>query len=226
MSEKHHADRRELLLATASIGGLVAAAAVPQLARAGEEQGPPERPRLRDVVEKMKVLPDKDKRLERLYGARGTSPIVLERLADGFNVIGRPIELAVRELSDGRGRVFGHALSATVPANGVFPLSLDGQPFVVTRFSCSFDRIAWQAGNGWPVYSTRCPTHEYAPGMLFRDAFEHQIVPWLKGVGYGLGCDNRTVYDFGKPGQLHVGVNDDRYEDNQGTFDIMIYNFS
>jgi hypothetical protein len=153
----------------------------------------------------------------------------VERIAANAKFSDRLIKPAIRELRDSDGKVMDNVIHWTVPTDNVYPLAgPDGKPFTVSRFTCSFDQIAWQAGQGWPVYTTRCPRNDFLPNGFFKDARAHQLVPWVKGVSYGIGCDNPAPYVFGASGPLYVGVNDGTsdYGDNRGTFNFTVYNYA
>ncbi len=181
-----------------------------------------------DAFAALQMVEGTDAGLEILY-ATCRSATSVQNLGRNAKPAQELIKPRVEQLLDGNQQAFGSVIRWTVATNGVYPLAApNGTPFVVTRFTCRFDNIAWQAGAGWPVWSVRCPRNDFLPDGFFHDARAHQLVPWIKGVSYGIGCDNPAVYDFGRPGQLYVGVNDgvNDYGDNRGTFDFVVYNYS
>jgi len=94
---------------------------------------------------------------------------------------------------------------------------LDG----VTRVSYEVVEVAWQAGEGWPVYRERSPHSEPAFGMRYAGVPRHQIV----------FLDDRALF-VGHPGQagvltdvrgpLRVDVNGDAHGSHRGFYKILI----
>ncbi len=104
-------------------------------------------------------------------------------------------------------------------------LFYNGNPFRARCVSYSVSGISWQAGAGWPVYTSYCPQPNFSASMRFRDAKRHQVVPvfggnyWIGCSADASGCGNRTT-------DVWFWVNDDKYDDNTGTFNLTITSYS
>jgi hypothetical protein len=100
-------------------------------------------------------------------------------------------------------------------------LRFGGQPFVARYLAYSFSNISWQAGIGWPVFTSRCPVSDYDYRFYFPDAFRFMIVPVFGGF-YWRGCGSSASATGSQATQVVVRVNDfpNAYGDNAGTFDF------
>ncbi|HEY2295691.1 MAG TPA: hypothetical protein VGM86_33730 [Thermoanaerobaculia bacterium] len=134
---------------------------------------------------------------------------------------GKPAELSVVEVQLGGQAKGVLAIRAFCPANTPC-CQIPG----LTASEITFEvvDISWQAGAGWPVYHSYCPRDEYKAGMFFRDAKVHQIVPRLGGF-YFVGCYNPGRAVGTSPTAVCFGTNDDRYDDNQGGYVVLIYSW-
>lgn len=114
-----------------------------------------------------------------------------------------------------------NSISWTCWTNRGNRLFYNGAPFRARCLSWNVSGISWQAGSGWPVYTDYCPQPNYSAGMRFRDAKRHQIVPvfgghyWVGCAANDSGCGNRTT-------DVWFWVNDDKYDDNTGVFNLTI----
>jgi hypothetical protein len=141
---------------------------------------------------------------------------------------GKSLEPDVVELMDANEQRIAYALQWTCPTNVINLFTVGGAPFVVTRFTFSTSNVSWQAGNGWPVYTTYCPRGDYHTSMYYPHAKIHQIVPSIVGQNYFIGCLSSAICESPAPGQVAFAVNDGTpdYGDNRGTFTIVITNWS
>ncbi len=81
--------------------------------------------------------------------------------------------------------------------------------------------VAWQPGQGWPVYRSRAPLNDHAVGVRYAGVPRHQIVL----------LDDRAVY-VGNPGAigvidgiqgpLRVDVNGEDHAQHRGFYKILI----
>jgi len=90
-----------------------------------------------------------------------------------------------------------------------------------TRVTYEILEVAWQPGEGWPVYRHRAPNPEPAIGMRYAGVPRHQIVL----------LDDRAVY-VGNPGTsgvldqiqgpLRIDVNGDAHAGHRGFYKVLI----
>jgi len=94
-----------------------------------------------------------------------------------------------------------------------------------TRVTYEILEVAWQPGEGWPVYRHRSPHPEPVIGMRYAGVPRHQVVL----------LDDRAVY-VGNPGSsgvlddiqgpLRVDVNGDAHEGHRGFYKVLITGIS
>jgi len=115
----------------------------------------------------------------------------------------------------------------TCVTNGPNRLGYNGAPFVARYLAWSASNISWQAGLGWPVFTTYCPVADYDYRFKFPDAFRFQIVP-VFGDHYWLGCGPSLSATGNRATEVWVWVNDfpDLYGDNAGTFQFCVTGWS
>jgi hypothetical protein len=122
-------------------------------------------------------------------------------------------------------------------------LRADGQTILALEYQCKTDQlndlgisarcltmhfgsISWTPGKGWPTYDKPCPLSDFQPQMHWPDAKRHQIVVsfanlnWFDVCGGSLSLCGKTA------GPVIVGVNDDKYDDNLGTFIVVVTGWS
>lgn len=102
-------------------------------------------------------------------------------------------------------------------------LHFDGRPFVARYLAWSISNISWQAGLGWPVFTTVCPASDYDYRFKFPDIPRFQIVPVFGGFSWK-GCASSASATGNSSTPVEVWVNDfpDAYGDNAGTFDFTV----
>ena len=102
-----------------------------------------------------------------------------------------------------------------------------GVPFVARYLAWSVSNISWQAGLGWPVFTSYCPVSDYDYRFKFPDALRFQIVP-VFGGHYWIGCGPSASATGTGATEVWVWVNDfpDLYGDNAGTFEFLVTGWS
>jgi len=92
------------------------------------------------------------------------------------------------------------AVRATCPVNARCRV-----PGLVARqVAFEVESIRWTAGAGWPEYRLACPRDYLSSAMRYPDALVHQLV-------LAIGA-----------GEVSFLVNDDKYDDNNGAFTVLI----
>lgn len=104
-------------------------------------------------------------------------------------------------------------------------LLFKGSVFQARCLQAGVTNIAWKAGGGWPLYTSYCPQPNYSASMRFRNAKRHQIVPVYGGF-YWAGCHNPFQACGNQTTPVVVWVNDDKYDDNTGSFKFTVYRYS
>ncbi len=89
------------------------------------------------------------------------------------------------------------------------------------RVSYEIVEVAWQPGEGWPVYRSRAPHQDHAIGLRYAGVPRHQVVL----------LDDRAIY-VGNPGAigvlddirgpLRVDVNGASHEEHRGFYKVLI----
>ena len=92
------------------------------------------------------------------------------------------------------------AIRATCPVNA--RCRIPG--LVARRVAFEVESIRWTAGAGWPEYRDASPRNDHSPAMRYPGALVHQLV-------LAIGA-----------GEVSFLVNDDKYDDNEGTFTVLI----
>jgi hypothetical protein len=100
-------------------------------------------------------------------------------------------------------------------------LMFNNVPLSAKSLAYFFSGIQWSAGRGWPIYSTRCPRADSIPGATYPNARAHAIVLQFGGY-YWPGCSNSEVGSGNSITDVFVGVNDDKYDDNDGLFELVV----
>ncbi len=100
----------------------------------------------------------------------------------------------------------------------IFP---NNAPIAAKSVAYYFTDIHWCPGRGWPVYSTRCPLSDSSPSMLFPNAKRHQLIVQF-GNYYWPECANSNAGSGNQITEVFVGVNDDQFGDNTGSFDFWL----
>ena len=113
------------------------------------------------------------------------------------------------------------SISWTCSTNRGNRLFYAGVPFVARYLAWSVSNISWQAGLGWPVFTSYCPVSDYDYRFKFSGAFRFQIVP-VFGGNYWIGCAPSASGTGTGATEVWVWVNDfpDLYGDNAGTFEF------
>ncbi len=94
---------------------------------------------------------------------------------------------------------------------------LDG----ATRITYEVVEVAWQAGDGWPIYRERSPHSEPAFGMRYAGVPRHQVV-FLDDRALFVGHPGLAGVLTDLRGPLRVDVNGDAHESHRGFYKIWI----
>jgi hypothetical protein len=140
----------------------------------------------------------------------------------------RPIEGVKKDITFAQGaRKSISAISWTCVTNRGNRLFYAGVPFVARYLAWSAFNISWQAGLGWPVFTSYCPVSDYDYRFKFPNAFRFQIVP-VFGNYYWTGCGPSASGTGTGATEVWVWVNDfpDLYGDNAGTFEFLVTGWS
>jgi hypothetical protein len=109
------------------------------------------------------------------------------------------------------------AIRATCPVNARCRV-----PGLVAReVTFEVESIRWTAGAGWPEYHHASPRDDWSADMYYRDAFVHQFVLAIGAYGF-TACPAAAVARATTAGEVSFLVNDDKYDDNEGTFAVLI----
>lgn len=157
------------------------------------------------------------------FEATPGNPAIRPSAAGPLEVKIRKVEPKVIEHKDADGGTFAVGLQFTCDPRFINHFTIGGQPLKAKQFSYSVGTISWQAGDGWPVYSTFCPNPGYSTSMYYPGAKIHQLVPSIEGQNYFVGCLQSGICASNGSGQICFAVNDDRYPDNRGYFVVNIY---
>jgi len=115
---------------------------------------------------------------------------------------------------DRRGQL---AIRATCPVNARCRV-----PGLVARqVAFEVESIRWTAGSGWPEYRHASPRDDRSAAMLYPDALVHQLVIAIGANGF-TACPAAAVARATTAGEISFLVNDDKYDDNEGTFAVLI----
>jgi len=175
----------------------------------------------KDILEKITLTAEKEKAsgLEATCGNLAL-PIGGHR---AIELASHEIEAEAVEKKDASGKVFASGLQFTCDPRFINCLTVNGSPLKAKKFSYTVDPISWQAGDGWPVYTTYCPNPGYSTSMNYPAAKIHQIVPSIAGQNYFVGCSPSATCESNASGQICFAVNDNNYGDNRGYFVVTIY---
>lgn len=195
-------------------------------ALAGNQQPPGETPSVKEVLEGLRLAPGE----LRAGGAVPDSldPPVLHVKGEEAELVAARVTPEVLRLADGNGTFLANALSWTCPSDKLSDLYLDATtPFKARSITFGYSDINWQAGNGWPVYSGRCPREDYGQGTYYRHAKVHALVHSI-GSTYSISCLQSGIFTVAESGQVRCAVNDGGgdYGDNRGTFRFVVTSFS
>ena len=94
---------------------------------------------------------------------------------------------------------------------------LDG----ATRVTYEVVELAWQAGEGWPIYRQRSPLADPAFGTRYAGVPRHQVV-FLDDRAVYVGHPGAVGVLTGLSGPLRVDVNGDAHDDHRGFYKILI----
>ena len=129
------------------------------------------------------------------------------------------------EILSAKGIVLSQALRWNCNPNQRTRLLINGVPLRCRELHYSVADISWQAGDGWPVYTAYCPRQDYHTSMYFPHAKMHQIVPEVGG-SYWHGCFNPAICSGGTVTEVFFSVNDNKYDDNRGSFAVIVTGWS
>ena len=109
------------------------------------------------------------------------------------------------------------AIRATCPVNARCRV-----PGLVAReVAFEVESIRWTAGAGWPEYRHASPRDDRSAAMLYPAALVHQFVLAIGDNGF-TACPAAAVARATNAGEISFLVNDDKYDDNEGTFAVLI----
>ena len=175
---------------------------------------------VREIMEKLRILsPQTD--------PYGTNKIPMpipnfEKFIDSKEIEIVDAEVEEIEIVDPTRDIIIPAASCRCYANKINRI-----PFVVANYvHWHVTEILWKAGGGsWPWYNTYCPRYDYDQNALFPAAFRHQIVPIFGGY-YWIGCYDPGWGKGQKCTAVYFAVNDNKYQDNEGSFYVRLINYA
>lgn len=170
-----------------------------------------------------KITLTKDRALASRLEATANNPTIPFGKKNLLELEAKNVEPEPVAKKNARGEDFAVGLSFTCDPRNLNKFTVDGAPLNAKRFSYSVDTISWQAGDGWPVYSTYCPNPGYSTSMYYPAAKIHQIVPSIDGQNYFVGCLQSGICESAAAGQICFAVNDNNYPDNRGYFVVTVY---
>lgn len=129
------------------------------------------------------------------------------------------------EILSASGLAMAQSLRWTLNPDKRTKLLINGVPLRCRVLNYSVVDISWQAGDGWPVYTTYCPRSDYHTSMYFPHAKVHQIVPEVGGF-YWHGCYNPATVTGNQVTEVFFSVNDSNYDDNRGSFTVIVTGWS
>jgi hypothetical protein len=91
----------------------------------------------------------------------------------------------------------------------------------VTRLAYEVTEVAWQPGEGWPVYRDRAPCPEPQFGMRYAGVPRHQIV-FLDDRAVYVGHPGSVGVIDGLQGPVRVDVNSDCHDAHRGFYKVLI----
>lgn len=91
----------------------------------------------------------------------------------------------------------------------------------VSRVSYEIIEVAWQAGDGWPVYRSRSPHAEPIIGLRYAGVPRHQIV-LLDDQAVFVGNSGSIGVIDGIQGPLRIDVNSEEPSQHRGFYKILI----
>ncbi len=100
----------------------------------------------------------------------------------------------------------------------------DRRPLSARSLAYYFSSIQWWAGRGWPLYSCRCPLQDTGKDMLYPNLPRHSLLVMFGGFCWH-SCANSEAGTGVEINDVFVGVNDDQYPDNTGTFIFVVTSF-
>ena len=109
------------------------------------------------------------------------------------------------------------AIRATCPVNARCHV-----PGLVARqVSFEVESIRWTPGLGWPEYRHASPRNDRSTVMRYPGALVHQFVLAIGDRGF-TACPAAAVARAAAAGEVSFVVNDDKYDDNEGTMAVLI----
>jgi hypothetical protein len=149
----------------------------------------------------------------------------LKSIAQSFEGLTAAVEGTPVEIRSFSGEVVAQSIQWTCYARNRTQLLYNGVPFRCQELHYSVINISWQAGNGWPVYTTYCPRSDYHTTMKFPNCKVHQIVPEFGGFHWS-GCNNPASGRGNYVTEVFFSVNDSDYSDNMGMFTVVVTGWS
>lgn len=149
-------------------------------------------------------------------------PYEASRVAD--DVEAQTVEGVDEEIAFALGaRSSARAISWTCAVNRGNTLHYNGAPFRARYLAWSVTDISWQAGLGFPVFTSYCPAPDYDYRFKFPAAKRFQIVP-VFGGHHWIGCSASASGTGNTATPVEFWVNDfpDTYGDNAGTFRVTV----
>lgn len=103
------------------------------------------------------------------------------------------------------------------PTNVINELYIGENQFIAKSIVWKYDRIAWTAGYGWPLYETPCPPKGGRVTHKITAAFGGKIFQPCSTPASGNGVHKTSVKFY---------VHDDKYDDNTGFFELIVTSYS
>lgn len=203
--------------AVLGVGGLAGLAALPTVGRAAACG----RLSATEVLEKIRLAGEAEATFLRRLGQ---VPTLAVPLPPGPTRPVVHVEAAVVARGVGGGPTI-YGLAFACDPRVVNRFTVGGAPLVARRVCFSADEVGWAPGFGFPVYGGFAPRHEYDPAMRYRQAKAHQLVP-LIGDGYFAPCRSGDVCEAPAGGPVAFDVNDTHYDDNLGSYTVIVWSWS
>lgn len=101
-------------------------------------------------------------------------------------------------------------------------LYLNGSPLTGSSITFDFPQISWSAGVGWPYYDVPEPRQDKSPGDRVPTAHRHCIILEISGTMFEPPFRLGNSCSANHTGDILFYVNDDRYDDNTGSFTVTV----
>lgn len=162
-----------------------------------------------------------------------TSPGLIDTQTKTQTVDGLPpfqdVESQFFERRNGAGRQLAMGYTTTCDPSRITVLKVNGQELRIADWvSFGVGAIEWKPGEGWPLYRVADPKHDYNINMRW-NAYVHAIIVGCQhndgSITFTAPYAAAGAYHLG-PGRVVAFVNDDKYDDNRGFFNVEVYGWT